>query len=95
MTGQEIIELLRAEKPILEREFGVISIGLFGSFVQGAQGSKSDIDLLVEMIKPDFDRYMELKFRLEDLLGCSVDLVLKETLKPRLKPVIEKEVSYA
>jgi predicted nucleotidyltransferase len=38
---------------------------------------------------------MELKFRLEEALGRDVDLVLKETLKPRLKPIIEKEVRYA
>jgi hypothetical protein len=37
---------------------------------------------------------MELKFRLEEILGRDVDLVLKDALKPRLKPIIEKEVRY-
>jgi predicted nucleotidyltransferase len=37
---------------------------------------------------------MELKFRLEEVLGRDVDLVLKDALKSRLKPIIEKEVRY-
>jgi predicted nucleotidyltransferase len=37
---------------------------------------------------------MELKFRLEEILCRDVDLVLKDALKPRLKPIIEKEVRY-
>jgi uncharacterized protein len=38
---------------------------------------------------------MDLKFFLEDILHRPVDLVLAETVKPRLKPIIEKEVVYA
>ena len=37
---------------------------------------------------------MELKFRLEEVLGRDVDLVFKDALKRRLKPIIEKEVLY-
>ena len=86
MTGQQILDLLKAEKPYLESEFGVLSIGLFGSYARGTQDADSDVDVLVEFGEAGFDRYMELKFRLEDL---------KDTLKPRIRPVIEKEVSYA
>jgi len=39
--------------------------------------------------------YMDLKFRLEAVLGRPVDLVIANTLKPRLKPIIEQEVVYA
>lgn len=41
-----------------------------------------------------FDNYMELKFYLEDLFGCKVDLVLKNALKGELKPYIFPEVIY-
>jgi len=51
---------------------------------------QSDVDILVELNEPTFDHYMELKFRLEEILGRDVDLVLKDTLKDRLKPIIEK-----
>jgi hypothetical protein len=53
------------------------------------------VDVLVEMSDPTFDHYMDLKFELEAALGSAVDLVLTETVKPRLRPVIEREVAYA
>jgi predicted nucleotidyltransferase len=38
---------------------------------------------------------MDLKFFLEDCLSKPVDLVLADSVKPRLKPIIASEVSYA
>jgi hypothetical protein len=34
---------------------------------------------------------MSLKFRLEELLGCRVDLVMQTALKPFARPVVEQE----
>ena len=77
--------------------FGVKRLGLFGSSVRGEQKSESDIDILVEFEKgkKTFDNYMELKFFLEELLGCKVDLIIYESLKRRIKPYIMREVEYA
>jgi len=38
---------------------------------------------------------MDLKTFLEEAPGRPVDLVLADSLKPRLKPVISSEVAYA
>jgi len=77
--------------------FGVKQIGLFGSFVRLSQKSKSDIDILVEFKKgkKTFDNYMGLKFFLQKLFRRKVDLVIKEALKPQIKPHILKEAQYA
>ena len=58
---------------------------------------ESDIDVLVEFEKgrKTFDNYMELKFFLEDLFNCKVDLVILESIKPDLKPYILRSVKYA
>ncbi|MCX5750196.1 MAG: nucleotidyltransferase family protein [Candidatus Saganbacteria bacterium] len=77
------------------KKFGVKKIGLFGSYLRGDFNKKSDLDLLVEFRKKTFDNYMGLKFFLEDAFDLKVDLVTKESLKPRLKPLILKEVEYA
>ena len=55
MTEQEILDILRQEQPYLRKNFGVLSIGLFGSYVKGIQGPESDVDLLVELTEPRFD----------------------------------------
>jgi predicted nucleotidyltransferase len=37
---------------------------------------------------------MDLKFFLENLFGCSVDLVIEKTIKPRLKNSILEEAIH-
>ena len=74
---------------------GARSVALFGSFARGEAGEQSDVDLLVDLDEHTFDRYMDLKLRLEDLLGRSVDLVLIDGLKPRVKSKILSEAIRA
>jgi predicted nucleotidyltransferase len=79
------------------RKYGIKKIGLFGSYVRNEQCMESDIDILVEFEKgkKTFDNYMELKFFLEDLFKCKVDLVTTKSIKPDLKPYILGSVKYA
>ena len=76
------------------KKFGVKKLGIFGSVVRGEETSTSDIDFLVEFEKNTFDAYMGLNFFLEDLFGCDVDLAIADSLKPRMRPIILKEVIY-
>lgn len=76
----------------MKRVYGVKSLGVFGSWARGEATAASDLDLLVEFDALSFDRYMDLKFHIEDLLHVRVDLVLKESLKPALRDRILKEV---
>ena len=65
---------------------------LFGSAARGQAGPASDVDVLVEFDgPPTFDRYMDLKFHLEDLLGRRVDVVTPAALKPHMRPVVQRE----
>ncbi|MEA2060559.1 MAG: nucleotidyltransferase family protein [Thermodesulfobacteriota bacterium] len=74
--------------------FGVINIGLFGSFVRGEQTPSIDIDILVEFApeKHTFDNFMEVSFLLEETLGRKVEVVTPEGLSPHIGPHILKEV---
>ena len=94
LKGSKILEILGQHKEVLS-QIGVRKIGLFGSYRRGAATGQSDMDFLVVLEKPSFDSYMNAKFFLEDLFGCPVDLVLEETIKPRLLPQILSEVVYA
>lgn len=97
MLSYEIILRRIEENRQQIKKYGVKKIGLFGSYVRGEQQHKSDIDILVEFEKgkKTFDNYMDLKFFLEDLFDSTVDLVIKETVKPRLNPYILESVKYA
>ncbi len=65
---------------------GTRHLTVFGSTARQAETETSDIDLLV-----DFDAtkglfvFAELKFYLEDILNCKVDLVSERALHPALK----------
>jgi len=91
----EILQRLRERQDEMRMRFSVLRIGVFGSYLHGNESEKSDIDLIVDLSEPTFDHYMDLKFYLEALFERPVDLVLSETIKPRLKPVIQKGAAYA
>jgi len=95
LRSDEILDFLKQHKQYLEARFSVRRIGLFGSILRGSASDRSDVDILVELDHPTFDQYMDLKFFLEDKLGRPVDLVLADSLKPRLKPIITREAAYA
>lgn len=91
-----INEILRRTKNYLQLQFHVKQIGLFGSYLRNEQHEKSDVDILVEFEKghKDFFNYLRLKSYLEEILGASVDLVMKEAVKPKLKDTILGHVNY-
>lgn len=77
--------------PIL-KEAGVIRSSLFGSFARGENTQKSDVDILVEIKKNiSLLDFVDLKLKLEDILGKKVDLVEYGAIKPFLRDVILSE----
>ena len=91
----DVVRSIQEVRSALTRRFTVRRIGVFGSFARDSAGQESDVDILVELTEPTFDNYMDLKFYLEKILSRPVDLVIADTVKPRLKPIIEQEVIYA
>lgn len=94
-TRSELIQLLNRHRVMLQERFSVRRIGLFGSMIHDQARADSDVDVLVEFEHPTFDHYMDLKFFLEDLFQAPVDLVLADTLKPRIKERVLAETVYA
>jgi len=93
-TRRSVLKIL-ADRREEVRRFGVRSLGLFGSAARGEATATSDLDFLVEFENPNFDSYMDLLEYLENLFGHRVDLVLGNTLKPRLRESILRETVHA
>jgi uncharacterized protein len=92
MNSDEIINKLRTEAGALN-VLGVASLKLFGSAARNQAGPLSDVDFLVRFQnRPNYDRYMDLKFHLENILGVKVDLVTEDALRPEMRPSIEKDI---
>ena len=87
---------MKAEKAFLRNEFGVITIGLFGSYAKGSQQVDSDIDLLVELKEPRFEWIAGLQIYLEKRFDKKIELVRKsDNVNRRFTQRIENEVLYA
>jgi uncharacterized protein len=74
----------------------VISLFAFGSVINDALDSDSDVDLVVSIDDQDpfayTDHYFNLKFGLQDLFNREIDLLEEKTINnPFLKQEIEKK----
>ena len=73
-------------------QLGSRHLAIFGSTARNESTKTSDIDILVDFdSKKDLFGFIDLKFYLEDLLHCEVDLVTKQALHPALKKRILSE----
>ncbi len=96
ISKNEILRIIKIEKSFLEKNFGVLNIGLFGSFAKDKQNSCSDIDFLVEFSEPRFDWIASLQIYLEKKLDRKIEIVRKRNLnKSRFFERIEQEIIYA
>jgi len=78
--------------------FGVIKVGLFGSYARNEQSNQSDIDILIEFEsqKETFDNYMAVYDTFEAMFkNEKLDIVTTNALSPYIGPHILKEVVYA
>ncbi len=85
----QILEQLQEITPELRSRYGIASLEVFGSWVHGTPSPESDLDLLVTFQKkPGLMQLGEIQCEISDALGLAVDLVMKDSLKPRLRPAI-------
>ena len=95
MGKAELLVLLGGQHETLKHRYAVKSLAIFGSAARDAMSVTSDVDLLVEFdTAPTFDRYFDLKFFLEELVGRPVDLVTKRGLRAELRARIEGEAIH-
>ena len=74
LTKEEIFDALRKHGNILLK-YKVREIGLFGSFVRGDQGVRSDIDLVVDFEEPSIENFMGLSSFLENLFRKKIEIL--------------------
>ncbi|PTX17785.1 nucleotidyltransferase family protein [Halanaerobium congolense] len=92
MDNKDLKKKLRDLKPILEKNYKVKSIGLFGSFARNEANEDSDVDILVQFSEDIGWEFIDLKQFLEESLEREVDLVTVEALKSELKEEILRDV---
>ena len=91
----QIIQLLKEIKPILERDYNITEVGLFGSYIRGEQNSQSDIDILLDHKSGlTFFKLIDLENFLNNIFNTKVDIAFKKYLKKNIGKNILSEVNY-
>lgn len=95
MKRNDILRILVRFRNLKQDEFGIVRIGVFGSVARDEITDISDVDIVVELDRPDLFILVGIKQELEELLHRSVDVVrYREKMNAYLKRRIEQEAVY-
>ncbi|MEX1137901.1 MAG: nucleotidyltransferase family protein [Bacteroidota bacterium] len=89
---EEIRVLLRKHNPLVEEKYGVSIMGVFGSYTRGQQKPGSDLDVLVEVLRPiSLLELVGAEIYLSEQLGLKVDLVPNRDVRKELRDSVNAE----
>ena len=95
MKRDEIIMSLRRFKEMNKDRYEIIRIGIFGSAARDNMKEQSDIDVVVELGKPNLFYLIGIKQDLEEKFHRTVDIVrYREKMNAFFKGRIDKEAVY-
>lgn len=95
-SKEHYISLLLQYKMENGEKYGIKRIGIFGSVARGEQKEGSDVDVCVELERPDLFYLVHIKEDLCNLFETPVDVVrLREHMNPILQRNIARDGIYA
>jgi predicted nucleotidyltransferase len=91
-----LLSILRSNSHVLDSEYKVARIGVFGSRARGDSQPRSDVDILVQFKEPvGLFLFSGLKQFLESIFGLDVDLATPNALRDEFREDVLREVAYA
>ncbi|MDR2087700.1 MAG: nucleotidyltransferase family protein [Dysgonamonadaceae bacterium] len=87
------VDILHKIQATLAQE-PVLRAWLFGSFARNEETPESDIDILVQFMphaKISLFDYGGIIYKLEESMGCRIDLVQEHMLKPFARTTVEHD----
>ncbi|MCW7754927.1 nucleotidyltransferase domain-containing protein [Desulfobotulus sp. H1] len=92
---EDILNCMRDFKNRRQDEYFILKIGVFGSVARNDIKEESDIDVVVELKKPDLFSLIGIKQELEEHLHRKVDVVrYRQGMNAFLKTRIDREALY-
>jgi uncharacterized protein len=94
-TKQELIDLIHTHESKI-RSYGVVQLGIFGSFVRDQANATSDVDLFIHFTPESktLKNFVGLANYLQTHLGRKVEIVTPESLNRFIGKYIQQEVEY-
>jgi predicted nucleotidyltransferase len=95
LKKKEILQKLTHYKEQNKHKYEIIKIGIFGSAARDYMNDQSDIDVVVELAKPDLFYLIGIKQDLEEYFHRSIDIVrYRDQMNIFLKNRINAEAIY-
>lgn len=95
LRRDEALDVLRRHKTEFAERYGVTELGVFGSVARDEATEESDVDVVVEMRKPDLYFIVHIKDALEEDFHRRVDIIeYWEKMSHFLKKRIDQEAVY-
>lgn len=95
LDREKVLQIIRLHKETFAKRYGVTKIGIFGSVAKGRTGPGSDVDVVVEMSRPDLFYLVHIKNELEEALGNDVDILhYRKNMNRFLQKRIQQEAIY-
>ena len=95
LSTKEVITILKKFKVDSASKYGIISLGLFGSFARNQQNETSDVDVFVTLKESDFFVLERIREELENLVHKNIDIVnYRESLRNSFKQNILNDAIY-
>lgn len=95
MNTSDVIDILRKFKANFADKYGIMTLGLFGSFARKQQKETSDLDVVVTLKEADFFTLVAIQEELEKLTNYKVDVVnFRDSLRESFKANILKDAIF-
>ena len=95
MKRNDVLRTLARFRDLKQKEFGIVRIGVFGSVARDEITGVSDVDVVVELDRPDLLTLVGIKQELEETLQRPVDIVrYRDRMNAYLKRRIDQEAVY-
>lgn len=95
MNRDDVLRRLSVFLDQEKQEYGIVRLGVFGSAARDEMSESSDVDIVVEILKPDLLTLVGIKQDLEERLDRPVDIVrYRGSMNAFLKTRIDREAVY-
>lgn len=96
LNKENIIEFIRKNKTFLHDRYGVLTIGLMGSYARDEQTADSDIDFMVKFKEVDYSNLVKLTTFLEEKFESKIDIIIdNKYLSKKFKELNENDTINA
>ena len=95
MDRYAALEALRQFQNEFGSQYGILSLGIFGSTARNTATEESDVDVVISLKEPNLLTLSRIRIELEEKLHRHVDIVsYRDRMNPFLRERIQQDVCY-